>query len=391
VIGGGVAARRALPLGQHPSMPRCLADETLALGSVLPRSVGPHSIGTAEATHRVGPSAGMSFRLSFHLALLSPTGAHWLDRPPDTSCKDSTRRYAVDDPLLSCKRQVGGSSPPASSQKRRSQACNPCLAWPDVIPYPRWNDTERSGGRVIRKRGGSLQVQVFAGRSEVAPPDAEGVARLLATAMEQDQELGLCLRLAVVLGARRSELIALKWRDIDLGAGEVLIAGGVVRVAGQPLIDKDTHGSRFPGRGEAPWGTSHRPRSAGDQAVLDCRSGGGGTRQQCQPKHDEHHHAEEHHCPAHHRPPGWPAANPAHRGGAAAVTALHHSFVLAAPTVCSPEDSQRRHPADRGRRRAPGCGGRTLRMAAAMVALASTARRHGWSGLLDTTDGRWRR
>jgi integrase len=79
-----------------------------------------------------------------------------------------------------------------------------------------------------------------AGRSEVAPPDAEGVARLLAAAMDQDPELGLFLRLAVVLGARRSELIALKWRDIDLGACEVLIASGVVRVAGQPLIDKDT-------------------------------------------------------------------------------------------------------------------------------------------------------
>jgi integrase len=79
-----------------------------------------------------------------------------------------------------------------------------------------------------------------AGRAEVAPPDADGVARMLAAAMGQDPELGLFLRLAVVLGARRSELIALKWRDVDLDAGEVLIASGVVRVAGQPLIDKDT-------------------------------------------------------------------------------------------------------------------------------------------------------
>jgi integrase len=77
-------------------------------------------------------------------------------------------------------------------------------------------------------------------QSRGAPPDAEGVARLLTAAMDQDPELGLFLRLAVVLGARRSELIALKWRDVDLAAGEVLIASGVVRVAGQPLIDKDT-------------------------------------------------------------------------------------------------------------------------------------------------------
>jgi hypothetical protein len=57
----------------------------------------------------------MSFPKSFHQAPLGPTGAHWLDDAPDLSCKESTRQYAVDGPLLSCKQQVGGSSPPASS------------------------------------------------------------------------------------------------------------------------------------------------------------------------------------------------------------------------------------------------------------------------------------
>lgn len=37
----------------------------------------------------------MSFRLSFHLALLGPTGAYWLDDPPDLSCKETTRQHAV--------------------------------------------------------------------------------------------------------------------------------------------------------------------------------------------------------------------------------------------------------------------------------------------------------
>ena len=69
----------------------------------------------------------MSFPLSFHLALLAPTAAHWLDEPPDLSSKDTTGQHAVDDPLLSCKQQVGGSSPPASSQNRKSQACSLAL------------------------------------------------------------------------------------------------------------------------------------------------------------------------------------------------------------------------------------------------------------------------
>jgi integrase len=105
-----------------------------------------------------------------------------------------------------------------------------------------------------------------AGRAEVAPPDVDGVARLLAAAMEQDPELGLFLRLAVIVGARRSELVALKWRDVDLDAGEVLIASGVVRVAGQPLIDKDTktHAKRrvAVGAGTVELLKAHRARQA---------------------------------------------------------------------------------------------------------------------------------
>jgi integrase len=54
-------------------------------------------------------------------------------------------------------------------------------------------------------------------------------------ARDEDPELGLFLRLAVVLGARRGELCGLKWRDVDLDNGEVIIASGMVRVAGRPL------------------------------------------------------------------------------------------------------------------------------------------------------------
>jgi hypothetical protein len=42
---------------------------------------------------------------SFHLALLSPTGADSLDDPPDVTCKETTRQHPADDPRLSCKQQ----------------------------------------------------------------------------------------------------------------------------------------------------------------------------------------------------------------------------------------------------------------------------------------------
>jgi hypothetical protein len=44
----------------------------------------------------------MSFRMSFHQASLGPTGAHWLDDPPDVSGKDRTRQHPVDGSRLSC-------------------------------------------------------------------------------------------------------------------------------------------------------------------------------------------------------------------------------------------------------------------------------------------------
>jgi hypothetical protein len=54
-------------------------------------------------TRRVKPRAvRMSFCLSFHQALLGPTGAHWLDDPPDLACKDIIRQHSVDDWPLSC-------------------------------------------------------------------------------------------------------------------------------------------------------------------------------------------------------------------------------------------------------------------------------------------------
>ena len=50
----------------------------------------------------------LSFQLSFHLALLEPTGAYWLDDLPDVSCQDGTGQHSVDGWPLSCKQWPGG-------------------------------------------------------------------------------------------------------------------------------------------------------------------------------------------------------------------------------------------------------------------------------------------
>jgi integrase len=77
-------------------------------------------------------------------------------------------------------------------------------------------------------------------QADTQPPAVDDAARLLTTAAAEDPELGLFLRLAVVLGARRGELCALRWSEVDLDQGEVLIAGAVVRVPGKALLAKPT-------------------------------------------------------------------------------------------------------------------------------------------------------
>jgi hypothetical protein len=71
----------------------------------------------------------MSFWLSFHQALLGPTGPHQLDDPSDLSCKDSTRQYTVDDPL-SCKQQGWGFESPCQLPTPQITGLKslPCLA-----------------------------------------------------------------------------------------------------------------------------------------------------------------------------------------------------------------------------------------------------------------------
>jgi integrase len=77
-------------------------------------------------------------------------------------------------------------------------------------------------------------------RADIQPPSVHDAARLLRVAQAEEPELGLFLRLAVVLGARRGELCALRWADVDLDQGAILVASSVIAVRGQGPTAKDT-------------------------------------------------------------------------------------------------------------------------------------------------------
>src|ERR1700722_8997018 len=78
------------------------------------------------------------------------------------------------------------------------------------------------------------------------PPEPEGVLRLIAEAERADPDLACFLLLAATTGARRGELCALRWSDLDKKTGALTIARSIVETQGSTLIEKDTktHSSR---------------------------------------------------------------------------------------------------------------------------------------------------
>ena len=76
-------------------------------------------------------------------------------------------------------------------------------------------------------------------RQALTLPDPAEVQRLIAASERINPSLPVFLRLAAVTGARRGELCALRWQDVDFDRGRLTIARSIVERAGE-LIEKDT-------------------------------------------------------------------------------------------------------------------------------------------------------
>jgi integrase len=71
------------------------------------------------------------------------------------------------------------------------------------------------------------------------PPTAADAARLIAAAWDEDDAWGTLVWLVMVTGMRRGEVLALRWSDVDLDAGMLVIRRNYVRTGSQ-RIEKDT-------------------------------------------------------------------------------------------------------------------------------------------------------
>jgi integrase len=77
-------------------------------------------------------------------------------------------------------------------------------------------------------------------RADTAIPTIDDVLKLLAVAgNSRNKWLKTFVRMALVTGARRGELVALRWGDVDLGSGDVHIHRSLVQVGGE-VLEKST-------------------------------------------------------------------------------------------------------------------------------------------------------
>lgn len=81
---------------------------------------------------------------------------------------------------------------------------------------------------------------------DIEPPSAEQVAAIIEESAEVNSALPLYFRIAAVTGARRSEVVALRWSDVDFATATLRIAHGVVvgPDRAQTFKDTKTHAAR---------------------------------------------------------------------------------------------------------------------------------------------------
>jgi integrase len=77
-------------------------------------------------------------------------------------------------------------------------------------------------------------------RTKFVVPSSEDVVRLMQEAAVVNPALPLFFRLAAATGARRGELCALRWRDLDLNAGYITISRSLIETRSAGVVDKDT-------------------------------------------------------------------------------------------------------------------------------------------------------
>lgn len=83
-------------------------------------------------------------------------------------------------------------------------------------------DQARRWGLVARNVAADAKVPKSR-KGEIVPPSVDTLRHLPVTAVDVDAEFALYLRVLAATGCRRSEVLALRWTDVELATGELRI------------------------------------------------------------------------------------------------------------------------------------------------------------------------
>ena len=205
-----------------------------------------------QAGHQVEPSTRQSYQLLIDKFILPALGEQTLPALATLGPRPYEKLYAE---LRSCRRRCAGKPfiehrtprPHECDDRCRRHTCRPLAA-----SSIRQCHAVLSSAFAAAVRWGWIAVNPMASAQKPRPPapdpdppTSEEAARIVAAAWADDPEWGLLVWAYLVTGARRGEILALRWEHLDLAAGILTIRTSASEHGGTTTIKgTKTHQSR---------------------------------------------------------------------------------------------------------------------------------------------------
>jgi integrase len=204
------------------------------------------------ASHQVEASTKATYRTLAKQYLRPTLGDHSLNRLCQLGSKPFERLYAD---LRVCRRICKGrkfTEHHSGGEHKCDRRCKPHQCKPLAQSSIRQCHAVLSGALGAAKRWGWITVNPLDAvprprppQPQPDPPSSEEAAKIVNAAWAEDDDWGLLVWLALVTGARRGELLALTWEDVDLVGSVLTIRRGLVYLAGETIIKQTkTHQMR---------------------------------------------------------------------------------------------------------------------------------------------------
>ena len=204
------------------------------------------------ADHQVEPSTRASYALLIDKFILPALGDQTLPTLAKLGPRPYEKLYAE---LRACRRRCSGRSFIEHRTPRAHECdarCAPHVCRPLAASSIRQCHAVLSSAYAAAVRWGwvALNPMVAAQKPRLSapdpdPPTSKDAARIVAAAWDQDPAWGLLVWTLLVTGARRGEVLALRWENLDLTAGILTIRHSVSEQGGATTIrGTKTHQSR---------------------------------------------------------------------------------------------------------------------------------------------------